>query len=575
MPTELKVTPKSTRQADVTVILKLMATTLKNMKTYHRRNPVLKKSFEMLFDRLAAFTGQNESLTLLVRENDLIFGHSVVYSSRDKMDSFAFALYKDGIRLITFKDGLSRREMWDFLGAIHEAREVDPYQANMVTILWEKDLANITYRAVDAYLESDEKRSIEEMALKSEDEAAAAPASREGGSTVVPGSDFFVKELGLSPEQGGNHGPRDKLRANEDDARNIVREIIEEDDKSILRRASNVCLEIIRSTPRDDTFNRVVDFLGRICDWLVASGDFLSACSILSDLRTLAAQRDLPAARKASIEDTIAKRSERRKIQQIEDHLQNLSDSQMEEIFAYLALMSPVAVEPLCEMLAESEVRKVRYLLCRAVSILARTQLQRLRLYLQDERWFFVRNIVMILGMMANGDAVPLLGLTVSHPEPRVRREVGRSLGKIRHASGLRLLRTMLADGNKMVRLATIAAIRDIGGAQAREMLKEVICDRDFGRRPTDEKTETMKMYGSLGPEAAPLLASIAKGETKGADDKTRASAVYGLAMTNIPEAEAVLRSLVNQGSGPVRYAASEALTMLDIQTESETGDGN
>jgi HEAT repeat protein len=342
-----------------------------------------------------------------------------------------------------------------------------------------------------------------------------------------------------------------------------------------LRRASNVCLEIIRSTPRDDTFNRVVDFLGRICDWLVASGDFLSACSILSDLRTLAAQRDLPAARKASIEDTIAKRSERRKIQQIEDHLQNLSDSQMEEIFAYLALMSPVAVEPLCEMLAESEVRKVRYLLCRAVSILARTQLQRLRLYLQDERWFFVRNIVMILGMMANGDAVPLLGLTVSHPEPRVRREVGRSLGKIRHASGLRLLRTMLADGNKMVRLATIAAIRDIGGAQAREMLKEVICDRDFGRRPTDEKTETMKMYGSLGPEAAPLLASIAKGETKGADDKTRASAVYGLAMTNIPEAEAVLRSLVNQGSGPVRYAASEALTMLDIQTESETGDGN
>lgn len=573
MPTELKITPKSTREADVTAILKLMATALKNMKTYHRRNPVLKKSFAMLFDCLTAFTRENESLTLLVRENDLIFGHSVVYSSRDKLDSFAFALYKDGIRLITFKDGLSKREMWDFLSAIHEARDVDPYQADVVTILWEKDLANITYRAVDAYLEGDEKRTIEEMAQKSEAEGPAR--GRERGSTVVPSSDFFIKELGLSPEQTGDRPPKDKLRASEEDARNIVREILEEDDKSILRRASDVCLEIIRSTPRDDTFNRVVDFLGRICDWLVASGDFLSACSILSDLRALAGQRDLPAIRRASIEDTVAKRSERRKIQQIEGHLQNLSDSQMEEIFAYLALMSPVAVEPLCDMLAESEVRKVRYLLCRAVSILARTQLQRLRLYLQDERWFFVRNIVMILGMMANRDAVPLLGLTVSHPEPRVRREVARSLGKIRHPNGLKLLKTMLEDGNKMVRLATITAIRDIGGAQAREMLKEVIGNRNFGRKPTDEKTETMKMYGSLGPEATPLLASIAKGEVKGADDKTRASAVYGLAMVSTPEVAAILRSLVNQGSGPVRYAASEALTMLDIETAGGASDGN
>ena len=573
MPTSLKTTPKSTREASVTAILKLMATTLKNMKTYHRTNPVLRKSFAMLVGSLTAFLKENESLTLLVRENDLIFGHSVVYTSSDRMESFAFSLYKDGIRLVTFKEGLSKREMWDFLSAIHEAREVDPYQADVVTILWEKDIANISYRAVDAYLESDEKRSIEEMARRRE--ALAQAPGRGRGSTVVPDSEFFIKELGLSPDQRSGETTRDKLRASEEDSRNIVREILEEDDKSILRRSSGVCLEIIRSTPRDDTFNRVVDFLGRICDWQVASGDFLSACSILSDLRTLAGQPDLAATRKASITDTIAKRSERRKIQQIEEHLQNLSDSQMEEIFAYLALMSPVAVEPLCEMLAESEIRKVRYLLCRAVSILARTELQRLRLYLQDERWFFVRNVVMILGMMANRAAIPMLRHTASHPEPRVRREVARSVGKIRHPDGLELMRTLLTDGNKMVRLAALAATRDTGGPKAKKMLEDVITDKGFSRRPTDEKTETMKMYGSLGKEALPLLAAIAKGEAKGADEKTRASAVYGLAMTGDPGVESLLRDFVNQGAGPVRYAASEALTMLEGQVPLGAGDGN
>ena len=297
--------------------------------------------------------------------------------------------------------------------------------------------------------------------------------------------------------------------------------------------------------------------------------------SILSDLRTLAGQRDLPAPRKASIMDTIAKRSERRKIQQIEEHLQNLSDSQIEEIFAYLALMSPVAVEPLCEMLAESEVRKVRYLLCRAISILARTELRRLRLYLQDERWFFVRNVVMILGMMASRQAIPLLRLTVSHPEPRVRREVARAVGKIRHPNGMDLLATLMEDGNKMVRLAAIAAIRDIGGPKAKAMLESIINDRNFTRKPTDEKTETMKMYGSLGAGSRPLLETIAKGQAKGMDDKSRASAVYGLAMIGLPEIEDTLRSLVAEASGPVRYAASEALSMLDTLVTVGTPDGN
>jgi HEAT repeat protein len=570
MPMEVKSSPRTARETDVTGILKLMAGTLKNMRTYHGDNPVLKKSFSMLFESLRSFLEQNESLTLLVREDELMFGHHMVYSSSERLESLAFSLYKDGIRLICLRHGLTNLELRDFLTAIHDAREADPYQADVVTILWEKDLVNISYRAVDAYLESDEQRSIDEMAKRPDRQ----PVSPERGSTV-PGSEFFIKELGLSPGEKGLTEPKTKLQASESESRNIVREILEEDDKSILRRCSDVCLEVIKCTPRDDTFNRVVDFLGRICDWLVSSGDFLSACSILSDLRSLSAQEDLPQARKASIMDTIGKRSERKKIQQIEAHLYSQSDLQTEEIFAYLALMSPTAVAPLCEMLAESEVRKVRYLLCRAISILGRTELERLRLYIQDERWFFVRNIVMILGMMANPQAVSILKSVVSHPEPRVRREAARSLGRIRDSSGLAVLRVLVADANKLVRIAALAATKDVGGPTARRMLEEVISDKSFNKKATDEKTETMKAYGSLGSDSTGLLAAIAKGELKGMDEKTRASAVYGLAATNDEKAMDALRQLLDESAGPVRYAASEALGMRDARMAAGKTDGN
>jgi len=570
MPMEVKSSPRSARETDVTGILKLMAGTLKNMRTYHGDNPVLKKSFSMLFESLRSFLEQNESLTLLVREDELMFGHHMVYSSTERLESLAFSLYKDGIRLICLRRGITKLELRDFLTAIHEAREADPYQADVVTILWEKDLVNISYRAVDAYLESDEQRHIEQLAKKSDHQ----PVAPEPGSTV-PGSDFFIKELGLSPGEKGLAEPKQKLQVSESESRNIVREILEEDDKSILRRCSDVCLEVIKCTPRDDTFNRVVDFLGRICDWLVSSGDFLSACSILSDLRSLSAQEDLPQARKASIMDTIGKRSERKKIQQIEAHLYSQSDLQIEEIFAYLALMSPTAVAPLCEMLAESEVRKVRYLLCRAISILGRTELERLRLYVQDERWFFVRNIVMILGMMANPQAVPILKSVVSHPEPRVRREAARSLGRIRDSSGLAVLRVLVADTNKLVRIAALAATKDVGGPTARQMLEEVISDKSFNKKAIDEKAETMKAYGSLGSDSVGLLAAIAKGELKGMDEKTRASAVYGLAATNDEKAMEALRQLLDESAGPVRYAASEALGMRDARMALGKTDGN
>jgi len=570
MPMDVKTSPRTTRETDVTGILRLMTGTLKNMRTYQGDNPVLKKSFSLLFESLRSFLERNESLTLLVREDELMFGHHMVYSCAERLESLAFSLYKDGIRLICFRHGLTKPELRDFLTAIHEAREADPYQADVVTILWEKDLANISYRAVDAYLESDEQRSIEQLAKKS-DRQAMGPER----DAILPGSEFFIKELGLSPGDKALAGPKEKLQASESESRNIVREILEEDDKSILRRCSDVCLEVIKCTPRDDTFNRVVDFLGRICDWLVSSGDFLSACSILSDLRSLSAQEDLPQARKASIMDTINKRSERKKIQQIEAHLYSQSDLQIEEIFAYLALMSPTAVAPLCEMLAESEVRKVRYLLCRAISILGRTELERLRLYVQDERWFFVRNIVMILGMMSSPQAVPILKSVVSHPEPRVRREAARSLGRIRDSSGLEILRVLLADANKMVRIAAMAATKDVGGTAARQMLEELISDKNFNKKATDEKTEAMKAYGSLGSDSLRLLAAIAGGEVKGMDEKTRASAVYGLAMINDGKAMDALRQLLDESAGPVRYAASEALGMRDARDAMGRIDGN
>lgn len=553
-----KATTQATKEADATAILKQMAIVFRNLRTYQPNNPTLQKSFQALQDRLTSFLEVNASLTLLVKETDLVYGSSVVYTSDDKLDSLAFALYKDGIRLLSFRDGLPRRELHQFMRAVDDARDADPYQADLVTILWEKDLSYITYRAVDAYLEDDEKRRIEALVQKCSDAPAEAPHG-----DVQPGSEFFIKELGLSPGQGGASTRRKRRTFRETDVRRIAREILDEEDQAILRRCSDICLEILNQAPRGETFDRIVDFLGRICEWLVASGDFLPACTIISDLRSIADGDDPDGPRRSSIMETIDRMGERHKMRKLGEELESLSESRAEEIFAYLALLSPVAADTLAEILADCEIRKTRYLLCRAISVIAKNEPERLRHFMQDKRWFFVRNLVMILGMMSNPAGIALLRQAASHHEDRVRREVARSAGRIRSEDGLDILQQLIEDENKLVRVAALSALRDVGSGKTREFLEPMITDKAFSKTSTDEKREVMRTYGSLGEESFEFLEAIIDGRFSQLDEKARAMAVYGIAMIQSDETLRLLRHLISESEGAVKSAASEALATL------------
>jgi len=546
------------KELEVTAILKQMAMVLKNMRTYQPNNPVLQKSFDMLFDRLTTFLSKTGSLTLLVRENELFYGSNMVYSSEDRMESLAFALYRDGVRLISLRDGMSRGELQEFMDALHEAREADPYQADLVTILWEKDLTNISYRAVDAYLEDDEKKSIDRMAEKDE----GLPGLKPQGD-MLPGSEFFIKELGLSVEHKTTASRRQLRKVREADVRRISHEILEEDDRNLLRRCTDICLEILNLAPRDDTFDRVANFLVRICDWSVSSGDFLTACTILSDLRAIRDGSNLADARKASIDDSIDKLGEKRQVTRLGEYLKALTEQQNEETFAYLTMLSPAAVGPLCEVLAECEIRKVRYLLCRAISVIAKNEPARLRHFMLDHRWYFVRNIVMILGMMGNSDGLPLLKQAMNHEEDRVRREVARSIGKIRDDNGLDLLTNLISDDNKMVRFASLSSMRELDAQGAREFLEAIIMDKSFGKKSLDEKREFMRTYGNMGKMGFGFLEAIITGRYNFMDDDTRAAAVYGIAMMNDGETMEFLKQIIEEGEDRIRRAALEAITTI------------
>ncbi|MFH1312957.1 MAG: HEAT repeat domain-containing protein [Candidatus Eisenbacteria bacterium] len=547
------------QDSKVEAILNQMVLVLRDMRAYEPENPEIRKSLRTCLAQLTPFLQQNASLTLLVEENALVYGEEVVYSCAEKLDSLAFVLYRDGIRLITFRSGVGADEIEAFTRAVHDARGTDPHQADLVTMLWEKDLAHITYRAVDTYLDAGARERIEGLVNRS-----SRPDLGWDYGDVVLSRDFFVNQLGLSPPQSETESGPDPKAIGKADVKTLVYEMLEENEQVLLKRCTEICFEIARTAGNDEMFDAVVGFLGTACEWLVASGDFNSACSIVSGLRSFEGATDLSTEKRAVVVDNIGRLGEKRRIIQVADHFDHLTESRVEEIFSYLKLMAPVAVGPLCELLADSEDRAVRYLLCRAISIIGCEDEERMRRYILDSRWYVVRNMVLIMGMTGRPEMIPVLQQASAHSEPRVRRELARALGRIKSPEGIEILRTQLEDDVKQVRSAALTAIRDIGGDTASTVLYDTIKDKDFRKRPLDERKDMMTVYGSLGRGSFELLRSILDGKVHRWDKKTRACAAYGLAMIGDDESVELLRTSAGKGRGPMRHAASDALVGLE-----------
>ena len=68
-----------------------------------------------------------------------------------------------------------------------------------------------------------------------------------------------------------------------------------------------------------------------------------------------------------------------------------------------------------------------------------------------------------------------------------------------------------------------------------------------------------MRTYGSLGEDGLEFLEAVIDGRIKHLAEKSRASAVYGIAVIQTGDAMRLLADLAGHGEGHIRSAAAEA----------------
>jgi hypothetical protein len=176
-----------------------------------------------------------------------------------------------------------------------------------------------------------------------------------------------------------------------------------------------------------------------------------------------------------------------------------------------LVTLGGLAVGPLLEMLADEPDMALRKSMVELISSVADQHVEEVGRHVNDGRWYFVRNVVSILGATKRSESVPFLGRTLRHTDARVRRESVRALAGTPDPRAADLLVNALSDadsGNVMLAARYLGSIGSEGAVTA---LVQVAQGEGSGSRDFGVRSEAIEALGQIGsPDALPALESLA-----------------------------------------------------------------
>jgi len=169
--------------------------------------------------------------------------------------------------------------------------------------------------------------------------------------------------------------------------------------------------------------------------------------------------------------------------------------------YDYISKLEREATEVLLELMAEEQDRTARIFYVDLLKDVGKNQITLLGELLSDGRWYFVRNIVSILGESKADQALLFLRRASDHENVRIRQEVIKGLLTIGGKKAASVLAKLLRDRDADIQMTAIRAYGDFPGIGAEESkpLIEFLEDRSLRMKEQELTIEAIKTLGKIG----------------------------------------------------------------------------
>jgi HEAT repeat protein len=216
------------------------------------------------------------------------------------------------------------------------------------------------------------------------------------------------------------------------------------------------------------------------------------------------------------------------------------SERQLTLTAQYLGLVATQAIQEFTALLAEERDRQVRARMCQVLAKVGMPAVPILLEWLEDPRWFLVRNLVHVLGKIGDESVFGPVVSLVGHPHARVRIEAIRALAMIAPARAAAPLVELARDADAEVRVEAIRALGGLRRDEAVPILRDVAAGASVGVADLTLRREAVEALASIGTSGArAALASLARRRVwlwRRTERRLREIAVTALATR--PEAE-------------------------------------
>lgn len=582
--------------AAIKQLLKLLDKAAKSARTYGTKNPVAQRFFQQFYDDLTTHLAQHSRLALLVQRNQLLFQNEVVYEpERDATgDSFAFKMYSDGIRELSFHQGLTREDLAFFLEALWGMRADETAPADVaadheedddiVTRLWAKNLETITLVTAEELVRTS-GFGPDELELQTQGymsmpvgslrelldrERAVKTAQKEGscGSAEPTGGNVT----------GGNAKPNRRFQTNvvgydvsDEEHEALTQEIQRETARDSTTYILDILSAVLASEPSPVLLSKLFDVWDHVLEGLIRAGQWTLLETVLTMLQEAETVRpDLSDSHKQQVAGLFDGLGRPERLKAIGVYLNRNPQANTEGLITLLLMMNLEAIPRLCSVLATLDTPAHQAVVMEALQTLARDHAEPIILGLTDKRPTFVRNLLTLISRWNDARFADSVEKTLRHPEATVRREALRILSTLRPSgSGVKLV-ALLSDTDETVRLT---AMKVLTGGQYTAAFSAwspfVMADDFYDRSPAEKRAIYQALKHTAADEAVPywqgLLTEWSWTNRKKKEELALLAAeILGKLAT--PAAMAALELGQKKGGAAVRQACSAALSFASRQ---------
>lgn len=514
---------------------------------YEGNNAALDRFLESVRSRLADLWETVPSLTVEVRENEILWAGEAVHRGETRSDDLAFLFYRDGIREITLFRGFEEEELGPFLDILARVQRLKEEEDDLLTLLWDRDWAHLRYRYVEPLTEG-----VSLPAASGAPPPPAVAAPREEARTVVStvSREDFQETLYF---------------LDEGELRRLAAELRREMERDLWGDVlTGLCDRLEDGPPARQ--EKILQILTDLLPTLLGAGRLQAAARLLGDLVGLATRPGtFPPRVLRAVRTMFEQLAGGDTVEELVRTVEEGGDPGAEHgLGALLGFFPPDALPALLRAGEGARSEGVRAAVLSAADRLAGADGTRVLPLLADEDVRVAAGAARVLSRKGTGSAAPQVVQLLSRAEPELRLAAVEVLQALRNATAAGALERALDDPEREVRVAAARALAALHFAPAAATLAAALESKRLREADLTERIAFFEAYGSVVGEAGvPLLERILNGKSwlgRREPPEIRACAALGLGRIPHPSARAALAAAAADPEPVVRSAVGRAI---------------